>query len=279
MSANEPPVPTPDGHPAPVHAPDFTAPTGFAPAPAPYPASPGYSTPAGQGAPVSPPAPPSPAPAGYPSPQAYPAPATYPAQQPYPDPATHPAPQGYPAAPTYAAPAGQPAPAAYPAYAPAPGIPGPTVAPAAVGTATERVGRGLVFSLGSIVVGVALTMVLWQLNFIASITSFAMAYSAIWLYTKGAGRSPARGAAGLILVIVLGVAASLASLVVADSLTYLAQNYPEAPLGAKLQFVLEDLANPGIWENYTRDIAMYVLFAALGTFRLVRLLGRARRAS
>jgi hypothetical protein len=139
------------------------------------------------------------------------------------------------------------------------------------------VGRGLLFSLGGIVVGVVLTVVLWKLNFIASITSFAMAYSAIWLYAKGAGRGPAKGAAGVIGVIALGVVACLASLVVADALTALAA-YPEIQGAEKAQLVVAALLDPSVWGDYTREVLMYLLFAALGTFGLIRQLGRARRA-
>jgi len=209
------------------------------------------------------------------------APAAYPAAptpRPVPSPAGYPSPAASPqpgnASPGYAAPG------AYgPQVMPAPGVPPTPQAPApwASSAPRERVGRGLLFSLGGIVVGVVLTVVLWKLNFIASITSFAMAYSAIWLYAKGAGRGPAKGAAGVISVIALGVVACLASLVVADALTALAA-YPEIQGAEKAQLVVAALLDPSVWGDYTREVLMYLLFAALGTFGLIRQLGRARRA-
>jgi hypothetical protein len=182
-------------------------------------------------------------------------------------------PTSYPAQPA------QPAPTAHPGYASYPPVPG-TPVPAVVNPAAgeERVGRGLLFSLGGIVVGIALTVVMWKLSFFASFTSLAMAYSVAWLYTKGAGRAPSKGAPGVIAVIVLGVAACLASLIATDTLTAIALDFPEAPVALQVRAVAENVFNPGVWQQYTREVFMYLLFAALGTVGLIRQLGRARRA-
>ncbi|PKQ23331.1 MAG: hypothetical protein CVT65_08630, partial [Actinobacteria bacterium HGW-Actinobacteria-5] len=134
------------------------------------------------------------------------------------------------------------------------------------------------FSLGGIVVGVVLTVVVWKLNFIASITSFAMAYVCIWLYVKGAGSAPRKGVGALIGVIVLGVAISLSSVVAVDALDYLGQDYPDSTLAEKVDFVFYNLFRAEVWESYTTEVLMYVVFAALGTFGLIRQLGRARGA-
>ncbi|MFT4110354.1 hypothetical protein [Propionicimonas sp.] len=193
--------------------------------------------------------------------QPYPGP-QYPGQQhPVPSSAGLPYPgQPFPGQP----PAGQP-------YA----QPAPVLAPAAP---TEQVGRGLLFSLGGIVVGVVITILLWKLNFIASITSFAMAYATIWLYTKGAGTPPRRGVGGVIAIIVAGVVVSLASVVAVDALDYLATQYPDASFGEKADFVLSNLLQPDVWQSYAGNVVMYFLFAALGTFGLIRQLGRAKGA-
>ena len=142
----------------------------------------------------------------------------------------------------------------------------------------ERVGRGLLFSLASIIAGVGLTMVLYQVGFIASITSFVLAYAAIRLYTLGAGAPPRKGVWAVIAVIVVGVALSLISLVVSDLVAYLAEHYPDAALADKIDFVTVNLTVGEVWAEYTKDIVMYILFAGLGTFGLIRQLGRARTA-
>lgn len=51
----------------------------------------------------------------------------------------------------------------------------------------EQVGKGLLLSLLAVVGGIALTVALWRLGFIASVTSFALAAGAVWLYAKGSG--------------------------------------------------------------------------------------------
>jgi hypothetical protein len=185
-----------------------------------------------------------------------------------PDPVVQP---GYAAFPAPGVPMGQPEPPAT--------IPGePVAAPATVVPGAERVGRGLLFSLGGIVVGVVLTVIVWRMNFVASITSFAMAYACVWLYAKGAGSAPRKGALGVVAVIVVGVLACLAAIVASDTLAWLDAEYPGTPGALKFQVVLENLLAPEVWAGYGSEVAMYVLFAALGTFGLIRQLGRARGA-
>ncbi|PFG15929.1 hypothetical protein ATK74_0450 [Propionicimonas paludicola] len=176
-----------------------------------------------------------------------------------------------------------------PPYAESASAPGVPAAAAAAADTTEgwwkeapvheRVGRGLLFSLGAIVVGVVLTMILYKVGFIASITSFAMAYAAIWLYTLGAGAPPRKGVWGVLVVIVVGVALSIVSMVVTDVLGFLATELPDAALADKLDTIIYNLGRGEVWSEYTTDILMYVVFAALGTFGLVRQLGRARKAA
>lgn len=210
---------------------------------------PGYAAPTpGQGAYPS-----APGQGGFPAPQAYPQQPGYPpAQPPYPAPGEA---TGWPGAPGEA-----------------------TGLPTAPTQPIERVGRGLLFSLGGIVVGVVLTVLIWKLNFIASLTSFAMAYACVWLYTRGAGRAPRKGVGALIAVIVAGVVVSLASVIAVDALDYLGQDYPDATLTEKVDFVLSNIFRPEVWQSYTSEVLMYVLFAALGTFGLIRQLGRAKGA-
>jgi len=153
-----------------------------------------------------------------------------------------------------------------------PGVPvGPIVAP------VENVGRGILFSLIAIPLGVGLTVGVWQLGFVASITALAMAVAAIWLYAKGAGAAPSKGALPLIAVIIVGVVASAVGIIAADAFRYLAEEYPGLAMGDQVAFVAENLGNAKVWQSYAGDIAMLSLFAALGTFRVIRQLGRAKK--
>lgn len=155
----------------------------------------------------------------------------------------------------------------------------PDAAPATENPAVEtveNVGRGLLFSLGGIVVGVVLTLVVWQFGFIASITSLVLAYVAIWLYAKGAGHPPVKGAMPVVGVIVVGVALSLVAMVAADALAYANQEFPEASFAEKFDFVTYNLLRGEVWQGYATDAFMFLVFAGLGTFGLIRQLGRAK---
>ena|GEM_PF-1920922 len=271
----------------PVTGPDFVD--------APVPAL-ATESPAGQPAPapaISPFPTPESLPASFPAPGISPEQFVGPVSAPAPLPAA-PSVAGIPAPPT----GPTPATASFPAGFGAPGITPPAYAASASAFApggepmpaqpdvdgrtdkatVERVGRGLLFSLASIIAGVGLTMVLYQVGFIASITSFVLAYAAIRLYTLGAGAPPRKGVWAVIAVIVVGVALSLISLVVSDLVAYLAEHYPDAALADKIDFVTVNLTVGEVWAEYTKDIVMYILFAGLGTFGLIRQLGRARTA-
>lgn len=144
---------------------------------------------------------------------------------------------------------------------------------------TEAVGRGLLFSLVAIPVGVAAAVLIWQLGFIASITSFAIAAGAAWLYSRGAGTAPRAGLVPLIVVIITGVALSFLAIVAADLVSY--YNTPEgAALGwpSASAFVMAHLFDPEVLGSYGTDLAMFGVFAALGIFSTVRRLLATSRA-
>ncbi len=143
----------------------------------------------------------------------------------------------------------------------------------------ENVGRGLLFSLAAIPLGVAAAALIWQLGFIASITSFAIAAGAAWLYTRGAGSAPRAGLVPLIAVIVAGVVASFLAVVVSDMVHV--WNSPEgADLGwpSLSSFIMGNIFDPGVLASYGTDMAMFGVFAALGVFSTVRRLLAANRA-
>lgn len=167
------------------------------------------------------------------------------------------APQAYP-----------PAVGQYPAADPA----APVAAPVPVGP--ENVGRGVLFSLLAIVLGAVLAVVLYQLGFIASITSFAMAWAAGWLYTKGAGAPPRKGVVPLIVVIVVGVIVSLIAMPAWALYSGLAAQNPDAGFGEIMPYVLQLLPNPELWQAFGMNSLIFVAFAALGTFSTLRQLSR-----
>ncbi|MCW5953568.1 MAG: hypothetical protein KIT69_15040 [Propionibacteriaceae bacterium] len=156
--------------------------------------------------------------------------------------------------------------------------PHPPVADAApdsqVEAAPENIGRGILFSLLAIVLGAVLAGLIYQMGFIASITSFAMAFAAVWLYAKGAGAPPRAGTWPLIGVIVVGVIVSLFTMVGWRLYAELSAEYPSVAAGEIVSYVFELLFNPEVWSFVATDALIFVAFAALGTFTTLRQLRR-----
>lgn len=161
-------------------------------------------------------------------------------------------------------------PAAFESSAASPVLPAPPV---------EIVPRGVLWSLAAIPLGMVVAVVLWNLGFIASISSFLIAAVGVFLYTKGAGTTPKRGIVPVVAVIVVGVVASFFAIVAADLVDYYgtpqgqALGYPSA-----VQFVTSNLFNADLLTSYGTDLVMFVLFGALGVFGTMRRLVAARRA-
>lgn len=170
--------------------------------------------------------------------------------------------------------------ASYPAGSPQPaGAPYPAAPPSAAGgtfytTAAENVGRGIAFSLLGIVLGAFLAALLYQWGFIASITSFLMAVAAGWLYRKGAGAAPVKGVVPLIGVIVAGVIASLFAMLAWGLYAGISADNPGVPAGEIWAVVGDNLFYPPVWEAFATDALIFVAFAALGTFSMLRQLRR-----
>ena len=200
------------------------------------------------------------------------------------------------AAPSYPAPS-YPAPS-YPAPSyPVPSYPVPTE-PAAVPQATfpgvptdlgappvtvpeapERVGRGLLFASLGVLAGVVLTVVIWRLGFVASLTSLLLAVGAGWLYVKGAGAPPRKGLVPLLLLIVAGVVVALLGAVASDIWVAYLDAFPDADTAELLQAVQFYLFDGEIWSDsgLVRSVIMFVLFAALGMFSIFRQLLSGRK--
>jgi hypothetical protein len=150
---------------------------------------------------------------------------------------------------------------------------------AAQAAPVELVGRGLLFSLGAIPVGMLAAVVIWKMGFVASISSFVIAGGATMLYAKGAGAAPRRGLLPVIGVILVGVAASFFAIVAADIVdAYHTEVGQSLGYASWLDMVTANLFNPDVISSYGQDGVMFVAFAALGVFGTMRRLLAARRA-
>lgn len=153
------------------------------------------------------------------------------------------------------------------------GQPQPVAQPAG----EEQVGKGLLFSLGGVVAGVVLTVVIWQAGFIASICGFVLAAGAVWLYSIGAKSSPRKGMVPLIGVIVVGVLISIVACLVSELLPLQAEAAEygyDISLPDLFQLILQE--DPGAMASFGGSAAMLFLFAALGMFGTLRRLATNR---
>lgn len=164
--------------------------------------------------------------------------------------------------------------------------PGASAAPVPAGqvlpaqsVAVEVVPRGILFSLAAIPLGMVTAVLIWKAGFVASISSFVIAGSAVFLYRKGAMATPRRGLVPLVAVIVVGVVASFLAIVGADLVDYYYS--PEGQglgYGSVVDFVSANLFNLDLLRSYGSDLGMFALFAALGVFGTMRrLVGSSRR--
>jgi hypothetical protein len=145
--------------------------------------------------------------------------------------------------------------------------------------APERVGRGLLLASLGALAGVVLTVVIWRLGFVASLTSLLLAVGAGWLYVKGAGAPPRKGLVPLLLLILAGVALALLGAVASDIWVAYLDAFPDADTAELVQAVQFYLFDGEIWSDsgLQRRVLMFVLFAGLGMFGMVRQLLRGRK--
>ena len=138
----------------------------------------------------------------------------------------------------------------------------------------ENVGRGLLFSLIIIPLGVIVWTVIWAIGVISALVAFAVSAGAVWLYRKGSG-----GRVSLPGVIVIGVV-TLVTLALAfiTGLVWDYASYVGDELGVG-QF--EALNHPLFWTAFSADFSVLIsanglnlllalVFGVLGAFSVLR---------
>ena len=134
----------------------------------------------------------------------------------------------------------------------------------------ENVLAGTLLALLAIPVGVVALTLLWSIGFIASIVGFLVAFSAVWLYRRGAGGTISRTGAWVITaIVVFTLAFGLWVAMVADFAGGLGQlgNIGAPDFWPQFNDHFGDIVN----ENLL-SIVLVFAFGALGAFRI---LGRA----
>ncbi|WP_306958880.1 DUF2510 domain-containing protein [Arthrobacter bambusae] len=197
-------------------------------------------------------------------------------------------PQAWPTMPEESAPTGQPWADSEPlqpdAAATVHAETAPTGAAMAVKPAPVPAGalaRGIALSLIVIPAGAVTWVILWKMGFIASIVSFGIAAGAVALYRAGSRHRVNRPAFwALMAVIVAAVIVSFFSGLGADIAAFLHMDPGTAATSREFwdTYWLNITDNSRLWETHATDIAMTVLFTALGCFRIIRRLARESQA-
>lgn len=121
---------------------------------------------------------------------------------------------------------------------------------------------GLLAASGAVIGGVALTVVIWRLGYVAALSSLVIAFGAAYLYEVGAGRSARKGLVPLLLLIVLGVALCFLAIVASDAY----DAYDELGFSgiSRFEFVRRAVTEPEVLQEYGKDLALFGVFAVLG---------------
>ncbi|MCV2396442.1 hypothetical protein OEB99_19195 [Actinotalea sp. M2MS4P-6] len=134
-------------------------------------------------------------------------------------------------------------------------------------------GRGALFALATIPVGVAAWVVLWGLGFIASLVAALVAFLALRLYLWGAGRMTSVGAVVVLGITVVTLLVAFFGGIVLDAAMGLGD---ATGLGAWGAFTHEQFW-PTFWDvlpealpDYLPDFGWALGFGALGAFATLR---------
>ena len=147
----------------------------------------------------------------------------------------------------------------------------PPTAPPQFGSARprrENVGRGLAMALIAVVGGCVLSAFVYHLGFVASIVALAMGAAGIFLYAKGAGAPPRKGALALVVLLIAGILLAWVSSVGTELYFYYVDRTGTAA-GAVL-FVLESVLSVDLFKAMLKDFLIFVGFGVLGIFGVAR---------
>ncbi|HSE61734.1 MAG TPA: hypothetical protein VLA88_05585 [Candidatus Saccharimonadales bacterium] len=138
--------------------------------------------------------------------------------------------------------------------------------------------RGAFFALLGPVVGVAAWVLLWQVNVVAAISAFLLAWLTVKMYKLGAGGLDAKALHVILPYIAIGALVAFLGGMAADGLRVYAENNPGADqnwfalLGTTdfWNFMWLSAADSAFWQGYGTDIIISIAFIALGTYVGVR---------
>jgi len=133
---------------------------------------------------------------------------------------------------------------------------------------TENVGRGLLLALVAVIGGCVLAAVVYHLGYVASIVSLAMGVAGVFLYSKGAGSPPRKGAVALVALLVAGILLAWVCQVATELYLYYVDRTGSSE-GA-LQYAVTGALSLDLFKATLGDFLIYVAFGALGIFGVAR---------
>jgi hypothetical protein len=133
---------------------------------------------------------------------------------------------------------------------------------------TENVGRGLLLALIAVVGGCVLAAFVYHLGYVASIVALAMGGAGIFLYAKGAGSPPRKGAVALVVLLMAGILlAWISSIGTWLYFYYLDQT---GTSNGALLFAVQGAFSLDLFKATLKDFLIFVGFGALGIFGVAR---------
>jgi hypothetical protein len=140
---------------------------------------------------------------------------------------------------------------------------------------TENVGRGLLMALIAVIGGCVLAAVVYHLGYVASIVALVMGAAGIFLYAKGAGAPPRKGAVGLVVLLAAGIL--LAWICSVGTQLYFYYVDQTGTSNGALAFAVTGALSLDLFKATLKDFLIFVGFGALGIFGVARQLLLPRR--
>ena len=140
---------------------------------------------------------------------------------------------------------------------------------------TENVGRGLLMALIAVIGGCVLAAVVYHLGYVASIVALGMGAAGIFLYAKGAGAPPRKGAVGLVVLLMAGILLAWICSVGTELYFYYVDRTGTS--NGALAFAVSNALSLDLFKATLKDFLIFVGFGALGIFGVARQLLLPRR--
>lgn len=156
-----------------------------------------------------------------------------------------------------------------------PPVPAPLTGFGSARPRTENVGRGLLMALIAVVGGCVFSAVVYHLGYVASIVALAMGGAGIFLYAKGAGSPPRKGAVSLVVLLAAGIVLAWVTSIATELYLYYVDQTGTSD-GA-LSFAVAGALSFDLFKETIKDFLIFVGFGALGIFGVARQLLQPRK--